>query len=320
MMVFLYAVLVFLILRFCVTLFNFLSNPKLGYYGKHFTDPVSVIVLSAPAEGNLERLTESFNAQGYKDAELIVQQNESIAELVERAAGAYLLFITPETTLHHGLINSLIYRLKIFNLAVINVVPTYRASGFLAQCIYPLNDFLLLNLFPLRLIRLSNFSAFAAGSGNCFFFDAARYKQLNWNEKPGTNLPPAAELVKQVKQQQFGAEVLLANKLIRQDVGEAAARNVARQLLLNFSDSGLAALVYVALVVFGPVVVLFNFEPALLILPVGLIFLSRVMISFLTAQNPLRNVLLHPVQMVVLLLLVLKFIGLRIRKAIKLKK
>lgn len=320
MMVFLYAVLVFLILRFCVTLFNFLSNPKLGYYGKHFTDQVSVIVLSAPAEGNLERLTESFNAQGYKDAELIVQQNESIAELVERAAGTYLLFITPETTLHHGLINSLIYRLKIFDLAVINVVPTYRASGFLAQCIYPLSDFLLLNLFPLRLIRLSNFSAFAAGSGNCLFFDAARYKQLSWNERPGTQLPPAAELVKQAKQQQFGAEVLLANKLLRQDVGETAARSVARQLLLNFSDSGIAALVYVALVVFGPLVVLFNFEPALLILPVGLIFLSRVMISFLTAQNPLRNVFLHPGQMVVLLLLVLKFTGLRIRKAIKLKK
>jgi hypothetical protein len=44
-------------------------------------------------------------------------------------------------------------------------------------------------------------------------------------------------------------------------------------------------------------------EPALLVLPFGLIFLSRVMTSFLSAQHPVPNILLHPLQMLALVLL-----------------
>jgi len=50
----------------------------------------------------------------------------------------------------------------------------------------------------------------------------------------------------------------------------------------------------------------------LLIMPVGLIFLTRVMISFLVRQNPLLNVLLHPVQMIMLFIALSKAVFIRI--------
>lgn len=319
MMVFVYAVLVFLILRFCVTLFNFLSNPKLGYYGKHFTDKVSVIVQSPDFRSDLRPLMNSINEQEYRYLEIIVQENESIAELTAKAIGRYFLFITPDTTLHHGLINNLIYRTKVFDLAVLSLIPTYKTSGFLTKCIYPLNDFLLLNLLPLRLVRLSSVPAFSAGSNDCLFFDAERYKALIRNEKQDRKLPSAMELVKLAKQQQLKTEVLLANKLIRNDVFNIDTGQFTRDLLLNFSNSSTAALIYVILVVLGPLIVLLRFEPAFLILPIGLIFMSRVMIAFMTAQSPVRNVLFHPLQMILLFVLILRAVIRRIQKSFKLK-
>lgn len=320
MMVVVYAVLIFLVLRFSVTLFNFLSNPKLGYYGKHFTDKVSIIVLSAQPQSDISNLLNSIDEQEYRNFEIIIQEEERIAELTARATGEYFLFITPGITLHHGLVNNLIYRAKVFNLAVLSLIPTYKASRFLTQCIYPLNDFLLLNLLPLRLVRLSNFPAFAAGSNDCLFFDAKQFSALNWNEKQIHKLPPAMELIKSAKQQQFKTEVLLANKMIQNDVAHIDNRNFARGLLLTFSNSSIAALIYVGLVVLGPLIVLLNFDAAFLILPIGLIFMSRIMIAFMTAQNPVRHVLLHPLQMVLLFVLMVRAIVGHIRRSFKLKK
>jgi hypothetical protein len=320
MMVVVYAVLIFLVLRFSVTLFNFLSNPKLGYYGKHFADKVSIIVLSAHSQPGLESLLASIDEQEYRYIEMIVQQDESIAELTARATGEYFLFITPCTTLHYGLLNNLIYRAKVFNLAVLSLIPTYKVSGFLAQCTYPLNDFLLLNLLPLRLVRLSNVPTFAAGSNDCLFFNAEQYGILTCNEKQSDKLPPAMELVKLAKQQQFKAEVLLANKMMQNNIVDLDTRSFAQGLLLTFSNNSIAAFIYIGLVVLGPLIVLMNFDPAFLILPFGLVFMSRVMIAFMTAQSPVRNVLLHPLQMVFLFVLMIRAIVAHIQRSFKLKK
>ncbi|SDK75812.1 hypothetical protein SAMN04487898_111152 [Pedobacter sp. ok626] len=320
MILFVYAVLVFLVLRFCVTLFNFLSNPKLGYYSKHFSDKVSIIVLASTVKHDVENLLTSISEQEYEHTEVFVQRQESISELVNQTTGKYLLFLSPGTTVHFGLINNLMYRMKVFNLAVLSLIPTYKASSFMGNCIYPLNDFLLLNLLPLRLVRLSALSAFTAGSNDCIFFDAAIYKQYRWHEKLHPKALEAAEIVKLVKQQQLKAEVLLANKFVYHTVDVKDTASFSMRLLMNFSNSSLAALMYLMLVVVGPVVVSFDFNPVLIVLPIGLIFLSRVMIAFLTAQNPLLQVLLHPLQMLLLFGLLLKEIWERIAVSIKLKK
>lgn len=316
-----YAVFIFLILRFSVTLFNFLSNPKLGYYGKHFTDKVSVIVLSPNRQTDIKKIVTSIEEQEYRDLEVIVQRHETLTELTERATGKYLLFVTAGMTLHHGFLNNLIYRVKVFELSVLSLTPTYTAHGFLANCIYPLNDFLLLNLLPLRLIRLSNIPAFAgAGSSDCLFFDAAHFKMLRWNEPLGKKMPSAAEVVRLVKQLRFKAEVLLANNLIRYNADHIDFSSFGRGILMNFSNSIIAALCYVFLVVVGPLIMLLNYDAALLLLPLGLIFMTRLMIAFLTKQNALLQVFLHPLQMLALFVLTLRAIGSEFLKSIKPKK
>lgn len=316
-MVFIYAVLVFLVLRFSVTLFNFLSNPKLGYYGKHFTDKVSIIILTASQRTDTSMLLDAIQQQDYEHTEVLVQGNETEAELAERASGRYLLFLDAATTIHHGLINNLIYRARVFNLAVLGLLPTIKPRGLAEHCIYPLNDFLLLNLLPLRLIRLSGQPAFAAGNADCLFFDAAVYKEHVWHKQVGNRLLAGAEIVKQVKQQGLKAEVLLANKFVYSYPDAVDKDGMAVRLLANFGNSTFVAFIYLILVLIGPLVVLISFNPALAVLPFGLIFLSRIMIAFLTSQNPVLNVLLHPLQMVLLFVLLLKGVWMRMLVSIK---
>ncbi|WEK18712.1 MAG: hypothetical protein P0Y49_18195 [Candidatus Pedobacter colombiensis] len=297
-----------------------MSNPKLGYYGKHFSEKVSIIVLTSTARHDVENLLASIDEQDYEHTEVFVQHRESITTLINRTTGKYLLFLSSGTTVHYGLINNLICRMKVFNLAALSLIPTYRASGLIGKCIYPLNDFLLLNLLPLRLVRLSGLPAFTAGSNDCLFFDATVYKQHKWHEKLQIKVLEATEIIKLVKQQQLKAEVLLANKFVYNTVDIKDITSFSMRLLMNFANSNLVALIYLMLVIVGPVVVSLDFNPALAILPVGLIFLSRVMIAFLTAQNPLVQVLLHPLQMILLFGLILKGIWGRIVVSIKLKK
>lgn len=163
---------------------------------------------------------------------------------------------------------------------------------------------MLLNLTPLRLVRLFSSPVFSAGSNQCMFFDAALYRKYQWEQRFEDRLPEALEVVKEVKQEGFKAEVLLGNRLIHTVIPvhtNASFNKTGRLLFRKFGNNIFAALFYVLLVVLGPLFMLINYEYSLLILPVGLIFLTRVMISFLSGQNPLWNVLLHPLQMVMLL-------------------
>lgn len=313
MITFVYAVLVFLVLRFSVTLFNFLSNPKLGYYGKHFTDKVSIIISLSNENNDPSSLIASIEAQDYMDREIIIKKfSEPSHKAVAKATGSYILFLDMNTVINKGLINNLIHRVKVFDLDMLSIIPNRKFNGLLSRLVYPLGDFILLNLLPLRLVRLSSQQIFAATNTGCMFFKTASYKKNNWNEKDSESI----EIARLMKQMKFKTEVLLANKFVYIEE-KVAFDKVSLQLLASFGNNLLAVLMYLLLVVAGPVIVLLNFEPVLLVLPLGLIFLSRVMISFLTVQNPVINVLLHPIQMGMLLILLVKWLWMKVLTSVK---
>lgn len=337
MITFIYVILVFLILRFSVTLFNFLSNPKLGKYGKHFTDKVSVLINAGADRAGLLTLLTSIQQQDYQYIEVLISctalsENEKIAEhfcssddrflmigensrriiAAENASGDYLLFLDTNTSIKPGFINSLIYRTKVFDLAVLSIIPSETPKTITQHLLLPLNDFVLLNLVPLRLVRLFSSPAFLTSSDKCIFLSAPAYHKYEW--------PIGKEIIKAVKQEGFKAETLLGDRLICVS-SPAHISNLTKVNLLNtsgknilliFGNNSFAAILYLILVVAGPIIMIANAEYELLILPVGLIFLTRIMISFLVKQNPLINVLLHPLQMIALCIALSNTIFMRI--------
>ncbi|WP_129718132.1 glycosyltransferase family 2 protein [Pedobacter sp. SYP-B3415] len=336
MIIFLYAVLVFLVLRFSVTVFNFVSNPKLGRYGRHYDDPVSILIPARNEAGRIGILLQSILDQDYENYEVIVLDDDSsddtyavceafaqadnrfhvlrgqslpdgwlgknfaCFQLAEKASGSAFLFLDADDRVSSGLINNLLFRLKTYNLTLISLFTNQIMRSLGEYCAVPLMHFLLLNLLPLRLVRLSRNPAFSAASGQCMFFDAAVYRKQQWHEQVRSKVVEDIEIMKLVKTNGYQAEALLANGFVHcRMYGDfsSSADGFSKNLLAGFGNNIFILLLYLALVIAGPVLMAIEFDIRLLILPAVLIIFSRMMIAYLSGQKVLYNLLLHPLQM-----------------------
>lgn len=342
MTIFIYAVLIFLVIRFSVTVFNFLSNPKLPRVIKHYEDKVSILIPARNEADNIVELLTSIREQDYTNYEVIVLDDNSSDEtfalaeafcvhhqnfkvvkgqqlppnwlgknfachqLAEHATGNYLLFIDADETINRGLINSLIARTETGNLALLSVFTNQVMLSLGERLTVPLMHFILLNLLPLRLVKLSPNPAFAAASGQCMFFNAHNYSENQWHEKVKGQVVEDVEIMKRVKLEKFNAEAILANGLIYCRMYKGLNESIAgfsKNLLAGFGNNILILLFYQLLVTIGPVILILNFNVTLLVLPLTLIILSRIMISYLSEQNVLVNLILHPFQMLFFLII-----------------
>lgn len=342
MTIFIYAVLIFLVIRFSVTVFNFLSNPKLPRTVKHYHDKVSILIPARNEAENILVLLESIRNQEYKNYEVVVLDDDSADDtynlvenfankhhnfkvvkgkvlptgwlgknyachqLAELATGKYLFFLDADESIKRGLINSLVERMEVGQLALLSVFTNQVMKTLGEKLTVPLMHFILLNLLPLRLVRFSANPAFAAASGQCMFFNTKNYHENQWHEQVKKQVVEDVEIIKLVKQSNYAAEALLGNQLIYcrmyKNLAECLS-GFSKNLLAGFGNNILILLIYQLLVIVGPIILLFNFNFDLLALPIALIILSRMMISYLSGQNVLINLILHPLQMLFFLII-----------------
>ncbi|RNL54930.1 glycosyltransferase [Pedobacter jejuensis] len=340
MTIFIYAALIFLVIRFSVTVFNFLSNPKLPRAIKFYKDKVSILIPARNEAENIIQLLQSIKEQDYVNYEVIVlddNSSDSTFQLVENfskenrqfkaiqgeelpagwlgknyachqlakiAIGKYFLFVDADEIIKRGLINSLIARMESENLALLSLFTNQIMQSFGEKITIPLMHFILLNLLPLRLVKLSKNPAFAAASGQCMFFNSSLYKENSWHEKVKHLVVEDVEIMKRIKIEGFKGEALLANGLIYcrmyKNLNESI-NGFSKNLLAGFGNNIFILLFYQLLVIGGPIILAINFDVELLILPITLILLCRIMISFLSGQNVILNLILHPLQMLIYL-------------------
>ncbi len=336
MTIFIYAVLIFLVIRFSVTVFNFLSNPKLPRVIKHYDVFVSILIPARNEEDDILKLLDSIKTQDYKNFEVIVLDDNSSDQTYARVAafsaqniqfrvergnelpkgwlgknyacyqlaalakGKYLLFLDADETIKRGFINSLISRMEIGHLALISIFTNQVMKSMGEWLTVPLMHFILLNLLPLRLVKFSSNPAFSAASGQCMFFNAKNYKENQWHERVRNKVVEDVEIMKAVKLEKYNGEALLGNGLIYcrmyKNLNESL-NGFSKNLLAGFGSNVIILLFYQLLVTIGPLFLLLKFNLSLLVLPLTLIFLSRIMISYLSGQNVLINLILHPFQM-----------------------
>jgi len=329
--------LFFLILRFTVTLFNFISNPKLTRVNRPYNDLVSILIPARNEARNILGLLESIHLQDYKDYEVIVYddcsddqthricsefaaahprfrvikgeqlpdgwlgKNYACYQLAKLARGKYFLFLDADTTIAKNLINSAVHRVQIYKLALLSLFPNQDMQTFGEKTTVPLLHYLLLNLLPLRLVRLTKSAAFATACGQFMLFDAAIYQQQQWHKMVKSKIVEDAEIMKLIKTAAYNGEVLLANGMIncRMYNGYQDALNgFGKNALAVFNYSTLALLIYILIIVGGPLLVITTLNIGLIVFMTGLIVLTRVMICLSAGQNAVLNIILHPVQMV----------------------
>jgi len=329
--------LFFLIIRFTVTLFNYISNPKLTRVSKRFTDKVSILIPARNEAKNILVLLQSIVKQDYNNYEVIIYddcssdatyqlcanyaskhpafriikgdqlpygwtgKNFACAQLANQATGKYFLFLDADTTIFNGLINSVVQRVQYYKLALLSIFPDQEMESFGEKTTVPLLHFLLLNLLPLRLVYLSKSSLFAIACGQLMLFDAAIYRKKQWHQMVKNKVVEDAEIMKAIKLDGYKGEVLLANNMVKCKMYDGyfnALNGFSKSALALLNYSITTMLVFVTILFSGPLLVITTLNLSLIFYMLGLIILSRIMVSLQSNQNALQNIVLHPLQIV----------------------
>ena len=303
---------------------------------KQYHDKVSILIPARNEQDNILNLLLSIQQQDYQNYEVIVLDDNSIDntfalcqdfaadnpnfsvikgkalppdwlgknyacyQLAKKATGAYLLFLDADDQVSLGLINSAVHRMHLKNLALLSLFTNQEMKSAGEQMVVPLMHYLLLSLLPLQLVYLIKSRAVAAASGQFMLFSAVQYHQHQWHREVKLKVVEDVEIMRQVKENGYNGETLLANNLItcRAYTGYFDAINgFSRDLLAAFNYNVLSLLVYLVILLGGPLIILSTLNAQLIALMLSLTMLSRVMISLSAGQSPLKNVLLHPVQM-----------------------
>ena len=332
----------FLILRFTVTLFNFLSNPKLPKISKAYTDKISVLIPARNEADNILPLLASIHQQDYPNYEVIILDDNSTDDtyavckgfaaehpafkvikgktlpadwlgknfacyqLAQQAKGKYYLFLDADEKVYNGLFNSAIHRMRLRNLSLLSLFTNQEMITAGENMVVPLMHFILLNLLPLRLVYLVKSAAVAAASGQFMLFDAGQYNEYQWHQLAKNKVVEDVEIMKLVKASSLNGEALLANGMIscRMYKGYNEAINgFGKNFLAAFNYNVIGFLIYLALIIGGPVLIILTMNINFIFMMLGLIILTRIMISLSAGQNAWLNIFLHPVQMLSLLLI-----------------
>ncbi len=328
--------LFFIILRFSVTVFNFVSNPKLTRVSRVYDELVSILIPARDEEENILTLLTSIHQQDYKNYEVIIYDDDSsdgtyaicsafanshprfsvikggmlprgwlgkthaCHQLSLKATGRYLLFLDADDRISNGLINSAVHRMQLHKLGLLSLFTNQEMKTIGEKTTVPILHYMLLNLLPLRLIYLAKTAIVSTACGQFMLFDSAIYRQNQWHSEAKDKVVEDAEIMKLVKSAGHNGEVLLANGMISCRMYKSyreAINGFSKNALALFNYSITGLLLNILLSIGGPMVILMTLNFQLIFFMVGLIVLTRVMTSLSAGQNALQNILLHPVQM-----------------------
>ncbi|MDN5283757.1 MAG: glycosyltransferase [Mucilaginibacter sp.] len=334
--------LFFIILRFTVTLFNFISNPKLHRVAKQYTDRVSILIPVRNEADNILILLRSIHRHDYQNYEVIILDDDSTDDtyavcsafaadhprfrvvkgeplpngwigknyachqLAQLADGKYLLFLDADEEVKQGLINSTVHRMHLHQLGLLSLFTNQQMDTPGERAVVPLMHFILLNLLPIRLIYLIKNASIAAASGQFMLFDAAIYRKHQWHKAVKNKVVEDVEIMRLIKAEAYNGEALLANGMISCRMYKTyneAINGFGKNFLAAFNYSIIGFLVYIVLIIGGPMIVIMTLNLPMLFFMLGLILLSRIMISLLSDQSALNNVIMHPLQMFNMLLI-----------------
>lgn len=340
-----YVIFFFLILRFAITLFNFISNPKLLRARQQNRDSISVLIPVRNEQKHILRLLKSIKEQDYTNYEVLILDdassdntrlviNQFIAadprfrllegrklpqgwtgknfachQLAEQGTGKYMLFLDADIIIAKGFLNSIVHRAKTGRLALLSIFPDMRLHTLTDYLVLPIIHFLLLNLVPLRLVRLSRSAFFSASSGQCMLFESEIYRAHRWHAQVKSSLAEDTNIFKIAKVYGYGVETLLANHYVcseRKERFSTLIESLSKHLLAEFNNNIPGLLCYFLLVMIGPLFIIAYLDLRLVFFTLSLILLARLMISLASKQNPLINIVVHPTQMLILLFVFVK--------------
>lgn len=329
---------IIIIIIFLVSLINLLTAPVIkgkSYSGNH-QKLVSILIPARNEEKNISDCVSSCLKQTYANKEIIVLDDNSADrtnellkkfsdkiqiingadlpdgwlgknwacyQLSQEANGEYLLFIDADVRLNEKAVESAINEINFSEAGMLSVFPTQIINSFSEWLVVPLMNWLLLGFLPLILVYKSGNKSFAAANGQFILWRKNIYDLIGGHSAVKSKVVEDMEFVRICKSNGTKVKTLLGGDLIYCRMYsnlKEAVNGFSKNFFTGFNVNGFIFLLWISLITFAFLMPFIIWaEPKNSLLLIALIFLSRVFISIKSRQNVFANILLHPVQMMI---------------------
>ena len=229
-------------------------------------------------------------------------KNWACHQLSHKARGEVIIFVDADCTLAPWTIETALAMMERYGLDLLSSFPTQKLKGIAGYLLVPVMDWLLLSFLPLRMVYLSPHKSFVAANGQFMAFIRKRYDAVGGHKAVGDQVVEDMELARAIKIQGFRMMTTLGGPSISCTMYTSfadAIRGFSKNFYPGFNTTPPRFSCMIALFAFFYLVPFFLVfvYPAVLI-PLGLIWLQRLLLALTDRQNPITNVMLHPIQMV----------------------
>lgn len=271
------------------------------------TDGTAAIAASAAGRG-VTVLHGSGLPEGW------LGKNFACHTLSQNARGNYLLFIDADVRLAPNAVSAAVAELQAKQAGLLSLFPTQEVKSFGEFLVVPLMNWLLLAFLPLRLVYASRGKSLIAANGQFMLFTREAYSHIGGHNAFRGAVVEDMEMARKLKRSGIRVVTLLGGGLVRCRMYRGFTESINGFTKNFYPGFNVAPAVFLLMLLFFlaaffiPFVMMF-FEPRYVITAEAII-LSRAFISYASLQAIAINMLLHPVQM-----LVMAYTGIRSTRA-----
>lgn len=329
-----YCVFAFLIIRFFVTLYNFVSKPYLPHFQEDISlADVSILIPARNEAINIGNLLMQFKHINIKEIIVLddnstdntkfiaiqyaflnkkikvldgqnlpahwLGKNWACHQLANQAAGKYFLFLDADVEISEKGIKNAVLQMQKSGADMLSLFPDQTMQTFGEKLVVPLMHYLLLTLLPLKLVRNSKFPSLSAANGQFMLFKSDVYKANNFHEKVKNSILDDVSIFRLAKTIGLACETLLSDVQIKCRMYKSYGDGIngfSKNLFLGFGKNILGFSLYLFLIYFGFIFILLTQNIILIISSLCLVLGIRIMISKLANQSVFENMYLHFLQ------------------------
>jgi len=331
-----YFIFAFSCIQLIVALINLLYNQKLRSGHCNFNGLVSILIPARNEENNIANILVDLQNQEYQNIEIIVfndlstdktediinriakddkriqllnseglpsgwlGKNFACHSLSKRAKGNYLLFLDADVRVKGGIILNSIALAEKHKIGLLSIFPKQKMLSIGEHLTVPIMNYILLSLLPLVAVAKSKSTSLAAANGQFMLFNGTKYFETLPHEKFNGNKVEDIEIARYFKQRNITVACLLGDESVECRMYNGfneAVNGFSKNVVSFFGNSVLITILFWVVTTFGFIAVLSSLNPFLFCLFLSIVLSTRIVISFMSKQNILLNlVLLVPQQ------------------------
>jgi glycosyltransferase involved in cell wall biosynthesis len=323
-------IFIFAMLQLLVAFINLVTRPKLNKLYEPLNAFVSILIPVRNEELTVHNILHDLIHQPYNNIEILVFDDESddnsaavIKDFSERdsrirlvrstglpdgwlgkifachslsqhAKGEYFLFLDADVRIQHDAILKAVSYMRHYSLGLLSVFPRQIMKTTGEWFTVPTMNYILLSLLPLVFVRKLGFSSITAANGQFMLFNASIYKVLLPHEKMKINRVEDIAISRLFKQNKIPVACLVGDETIQCRMYEGfrnALHGFSKNVIAFFGNSFFLALLFWFITTAGFIVLFYMLPVKISLLYIILYILTRVIISIVSQQNVLLNII-----------------------------